>query len=221
MNVSLVPPEHRGYRDWCRRQRLRADDNRPRDPIARDYYQQLMVWEAVVQRLLSVSVSECAAERILESEGVFGVTIRTKYNELDFVSGSHLDPRVFVEIKLRERSESVGRTGWNQLSRSLASARTRWPHLGGISVCVAMGRILQTEEQLSVSPVRPDDLRGRLESVRCADGEVLWLDGQDVADYGVAARMLTEEDVQLLPELRKDMLYPVRVLERLRRQGPA
>ena len=57
--------------------------------------------------------------------------------------------------------------------------------------------------------------------MRCADGEVLWLDGQDVADYGVAARMLTEEDVQLLPELRKDMLYPVRVLERLRRQGPA
>ncbi|MFM8478553.1 MAG: hypothetical protein ACKOEO_22445 [Planctomycetaceae bacterium] len=221
MNVSLVPPQHPGYRDWCRRQRLRAADNRPRDPIAREYYQQLMGWEAVVQRLLSVSVTECAAERILESEGVWGARIRTKYSELDFVSGSQLDPRVFVEIKLRERTEVVGRTGWNQLRRSLASARTRWPHLGGISVCVAMGRILQTEGQLSVCPVRPDDLRGRLESVRGCDGEVLWLDGRDVADFGVSVRMFTEEDVQLLPELRQDMLYPVRMLDRMRRQEPA
>lgn len=221
MNVSLVPPEHWGYRDWCRQQRLRAADNRPRDPIAREYYQQLMVWEAVVRRLLSVSVSEFAAERILESEGVFGARIRRKYNELDFVSGSQLDPRIFVEIKLRERSETIGRTGWNQLNRSLTSARTRWPDLGGISVCVAMGRILQTEGQLSVCPMRPDDLRGRLESARGADGEVLWLDGRDVADFGISVRMLTEQDVQLLPELRQDMLYPVRVLERMRQQEPA
>ena len=86
---------------------------------------------------------------------------------------------------------------------------------------MAMGRILQTEGQLSVCPMRPDDLRGRLESARGADGEVLWLDGRDVADFGISVRMLTEQDVQLLPELRQDMLYPVRVLERMRQQEPA
>lgn len=220
MKVSLVRPEHMGYLDWCRRQRLRGADSRPRDPIAREYFQRLMGWEAVVRRILSASVSECAAERILESEGVFGARMRTRYNELDFVSGSPLDPRVFVEIKLRERTVGVG-TGWKQLNRSLTSARTRWPHLGGMSVCVAMGSVLLTEGELSVCPVRLGDLRGRLESVRGADGEVLWLDGREVADFGVSVRMLTEEDVQLLPELRKDMLYPVRVLERHRQQGPA
>lgn len=219
MKVRLVSPEHPGYREWCREWRQRTVSTRPRDPFAQEYYAQLMGWEEAARRLLADTVA-AAAERILVSEGRPGIRPRTSYFELDFVSGSELEPCLFVEIKLRQRTEGVS-TGWSQLRRSLATARTRWPHLRGISVCVAMGKILQTEEVSAVSTVRPHDLRGRLEAVTATDGEVLWLEGREVADFGIRSQIFTEDDVQQLAELRLDMLHPVRVLERRRQQASA
>jgi len=219
VKVSLVRPEHPGYREWCRQWRLRTVSTRPRDPFAQEYYAQLMAWEEAVRRLLADTVA-ASAERILVSEVSPGIRPRTSYFELDFVSGNEVEPCLFAEIKLRQRTEGVS-TGWSQLKRSLAAARTRWPHLRGISVCVAMGKILQTEEVFAVSTVHPSDLRGRLEAVTGADGEVLWLEGREVADFGVRSQIFTEDDVQQLAELRLDMLHPVRVLERRRGQASA
>lgn len=219
VKVSLVRPEHPGYREWCRQWRLRTLSTRPRDPFAQEYYAQLIGWEEAVRRLLGESVA-AVAERILVSEGRPGNRPRTSYFELDFVSGSEVEPRLFVEIKLRQRSEGVA-TGWSQLRRSLATARTRWPDLRGICVCVAMGGILQTEEVSAVSTVQPPDLPRRLEAVTAADGEVLWLEGREVADFGIRSQIFTEDDVQQLAELRLDMLHPIRVLERRRRQASA
>ena len=85
---------------------------------------------------------------------------------------------------------------------------------------MAMGKILQTEEVSAVSTVRPQDLRGRLEAVTATDGEVLWLEGREVADFGIRSQIFTEDDVHQLAELRLDMLHPVRVLER-RQQASA
>lgn len=219
VKVSLVRPEHREYREWCRRQRLRSGGDHLRDPIAQEYYAQLMCWEKVVQRLLEESVSESASERILMYERLQRVRRRTAFLELDFVSGSSLEPQLFVEIKLRERTAGVS-TGWAQLRRSLTAARTRWPGLRGVCVCVSMGGVLKTEAAPGVSTLRAEDLRGRLESVAGVDGEVLWLEGREVADFGVCAKLFREEDVQQLPELRLDMLQPLRVLERLRQREP-
>jgi hypothetical protein len=220
VKVSLVRPDHLGYREWCRLQRKRAADSRPRDPFAREYNSLLLRWEEVVRRLLAEAVAESAVERILLTEDVYKMRPRTRYLELDFVSGSRSEPRAFVEIKLRERTEGAA-TGWAQLNRSLTAARTRWPQVRGICVCVAMGKVLQTEETLAVSPVRTGDLRQRLQPATGADGEVLWLEGRDVAEFGVASQLFTKDEVLLLPELRKDMLHPVRVLERIRQGAPA
>ncbi|MFM7057833.1 MAG: hypothetical protein ACKO2P_13015 [Planctomycetota bacterium] len=220
MKVRLVRPDNSGYREWCRQHRMRFVDHRPRDPLAREYHSRLMRWEEAVRRLLTESVTESATERVLHCEEGDRMRSRNSYLELDFVSGNQAEPRAFVEIKLRERTEGAT-TGWGQLYRSLTVARTRWSRLSGISVCVAMGSVLQTEETLTVSPVRTRDLRHRLQPTSGADGEVLWLEGREVADFGVSSRLFTEDDVQLLPELRQDMLHPVRVLERIRRQAPS
>lgn len=218
MQVRLVRPDDREYREWCRRHRLRASDDRPRDPFAQEYSGALFRWEQIVRQLLTESVPAVAAERILVSFNRPVRGQRTSYLELDFVAGSGVEPRLFVEIKLRERTHEA-RTGWAQLHRSLTAARTRWPRLQGFCVCVAMGEILQTETERGVQTIRAADLAGRLVAGPGADGEVLWLEGREVAAFGIDSQLVTEAEVQRLPEQRLDMLHPVRVLERLRQQA--
>jgi hypothetical protein len=174
---------------------------------------ELLRWEEIVRVLLSEAVLSASPDRILMSQNRSGLGQRLSFLELDFVAGSPDQPRLFVEIKLRERTAGadVGRV---QLRRSLGIARCRWPNLQGLSVCVAMGGLLQTEATCSVPVIPLPQLPEHLEAAATTDNRVIWLDGCEVAERAVNAQLLTRDSIRQLPEIRLDMIHPTRILER-------
>jgi hypothetical protein len=216
--VNLVHQDHPEYRAFCRTQRARWANTRPRDPFAQEYHAQLIAWEYALRALLAQAFP-AADERILMTQNSSASRARTRFFEIDFVAGTPEDPKLFVEIKLRERT--VGSEGgWAQLRRSLQLARNRWPQLQGLNVCVAMGAVLGTENECRKPTVRLGELPRRLQAARTTDGEVVWLEGRDVAEFAIDHQLLTRDAIDQLPELRLDMLHPSRVLERRRPHDP-
>jgi len=135
-----------------------------------------------------------------------------QFLELDFVSGTDVAPKRFVEIKLRQSTEK-GTSGWPQLNRSLGVAAVRWPEVRGLSINVAMGDVLKTEPVITVSPVELRELPNIIEHASGEGEPTIWLRGSDVAEFAVHRNLLSVEDVIRLPELREVMLNPSRVLE--------
>lgn len=212
-SVSLVRLDHPEYRECCRRALRGRASNHVCDTVAREYHTQLLYWEEIVRAVLADAVSFSLPERILMSRNRIGLRQQTSFLEVDFVSGSQDEPQLFVEIKLRERTVNPD-FGRAQLRRSLGIARSRWPDLRGVNVCVAMGELLQTEVAYSVPTIPLLQLPEQLEAKSTDDGKVIWLDGCDIANYAVSARLLTIDSVRQLPELRLDMLHPTRILDR-------
>ena len=211
--IALVRTSDPGYRAWCRSRRERTESGRRRDPFAQDYHAELMRWEAVVQQLLAAVIPDSMEERILVSPhyGRKGKAT-SMYLELDFVSGQVSTPDMFVEIKIREQSMN-GKSGWPQLDRSLGIARTRWPDVRGICINVALGNILETEQEPVYPTVPISELPGVLAELSMRDGATTWICGRDLAAFAVNQSLLTCEDVQRLPVLRQAMRNPTSVLQ--------
>ncbi len=208
--VTILDP---GYRAWCRSRRERMETGRARDPLAQDYYAELKRWEGVVQQLLAAAISNPVDERILESptRDRKGKTISI-YREIDFVSGRATSPDIFVEIKFREQSMN-GKSGWPQLDRSLEIARTRWPGVRGLCVNVALGDVLQTEQECVYPTVMTSELPAAIQDLSLKDGNTVWICGNEVAAFALQHDLFTDDDVRRLPELREVMLNPQVVLQ--------
>ena len=212
-STVLVSGTDSGYRAWCRAHMQRTQSDRRRDPFAQDYNTELRRWESVVQQLLGAVVENSVDERILVSRqpDSRGRAV-LRYHELDFVAGSVIAPRLFAEIKLRERTVS-SKTGWSQLERSLRIARTEWPDLRGICLNIAMGELLGTELESSCSMTNVTDLPAVIEDVSQRDGGTVWVQGRDLAAFAVQSGLLNSDDVRRLPELRQAMRNPLSILQ--------
>lgn len=213
--IDLVKTSDPGYWAWCRSRRERTESGRRRDPFAQDYNAELMRWEAVVQQLLAAVIPDPIEERILVSQTHDRKGRATSiYLELDFVSGDVSAPDMFVEIKIREQSMN-GKSGWPQLDRSLGIARTQWPNVRGICINVALGDVLQTEQECSNPTMAISELPDAIEDLSQSDGATIWICGTDVAAFAVDHHLLTCDDVRRLPELRQAMRNPTSVLKTL------
>lgn len=211
--ASLVVDTDSGYRAWCRAHKQRTQNDRRRDPFAQDYGTELRRWEFVVQQLLGAVIENSVDERILVSRqpDSRGRAV-LRYHELDFVAGSVFAPRLFAEIKLRERTVS-SKTGWSQLERSLQIARTQWPDLRGICLNIAMGDLLGTELESNCPMTDVTDLAAVIEDVSQRDGGTIWIQCRDLAAFAVQRGLLNSDDVRRLPELHQAMRNPLSILQ--------
>ncbi len=211
--IGLVKTTDSGYRAWCRTRRERAENGRPRDPFAQDYNAELIRWEGIVQQLLAAAMPNSMDERILVSTRYDRKgKVATIYHELDFVSGTFSTPQMFVEIKIREQSVNA-KSGWPQLDRSLGIARTKWPDLRGICVNIAIGDVLNTEQECAATTTAIPGLSRAMEDLSQQDGATIWIRGGDVAAFALEHSLLKCEDVLQLRDLRQAMLNPTIVLQ--------
>lgn len=211
--IALVRTSDSGYRAWCRSFKEKSETGRPRDPFAQDYHTELMRWELVVQKVLAAAIPDSVDERILFStQADRKGKVVPIYHELDFVSGTFIEPQLFVEIKIREQSINK-KTGWPQLNRSLSIARAQWPNLRGICVNIAIGDLLGTEQECAVSTTPISDLGEAVADLSQHDGATIWLSGTAVAAFAVKQTLLTHGDVQRFPDLRRAVLNPTIVLQ--------
>ena len=134
-----------------------------------------------------------------------------QYREIDLVVGSPETLEVFVELKCRESSRNA-KAGWTQLSKSLATARQMWPSLSGLCVQMAMGRLLQTEEDYQQPVVSLQELSDAFTQAKSCDGVTVWVCGQEVTRFGLAQGLVQQAEIDQLPQQRKCMLNPVAIL---------
>lgn len=212
-DTNLVGLTDTGYRKWVHKIIANDRKTRPTDPFAADYNRELRRWERFVQCVLGMACPEAISNRVLAFRyRTRRGTTRKSFREIDFVSGNCGSPLLFSEIKIREKSEKA-RSGWPQLRKTLAIARTRWPAARGICVNVAIGDLIDTECHCSFPTTRIQELSHAINTLSKSDGANIWIQGRDLVAFGVGNGVLRHGDVEQLVERRAMMLHPARILE--------
>ena len=216
-DIHLVLPTHPHYRAWVDNIRQLKSERERTDPFAAAYTIALYKWESVVQHILTTTVTHThptCPERILtyttpNQQGRW----RKQYRELDYVAGDKRDPQFIVEIKLQEKGYASmrGSRGWSQLNKASTITQHIWPNLRTFCINVAMGQILRIEENARTRATTIPELPQIF--AQTDKQPTIWINGQEVAQYGTDNGLLTTEDIDNLASLRSEMLNPLQLLD--------
>ena len=211
VSITLLDPRDPEVLAWNRKQRLKHQSSRPTCPFAQDYNRTLRRWEVLLQQFVATAVTGACGPLILRQKFFGGMlNASLQYREIDLVVGSPESPEVFVELKCRETSRNP-KAGWTQLSKSLVTARQMWPSLSGLCVQMAMGRLLQTEEDYQQPVVSLQELSDAFTQAKSCDGVTVWVCGQEVTRFGLAQGLVQQAEIDQLLQQRKCMLNPVAI----------
>jgi len=224
-DVQLIDHHHPVYKawskDWQRRQR---PSNRATDPVSAEFGRRMQAWEYLLRKFLfNHGVLVCAERYLAFKDRAYGRSERWRRNcrEIDVVVGQVENPGVFVEIKTRERAEPFARGGYAQLTASLAVASARWTDVRGLLVNIYVGQVLGLSGTVEGS-IKFSSLSSIPKELKAIDPKcpaILWLDGQELFDYGVRVGTFKYGDLAGLTELRQQTRDPEKRVAKSAEEG--
>lgn len=212
-DIRLVAPNDPGSLRWVREARRRKTSRRGRqcDEIARDFDRQLVRMEPAFRGMVTSFLNK-VDERILGyQEKLAGNRWVPMFREIDIVAGNPDIPQIFVELKVRGRTDK-GIGGTSQVRKSLRIARHRWPNVKGIAFNVFMGGVFRSS---NVPTVRFHSLSSLEKIVQNPPDPPMgfWLDGEEVVGEAIRLGLLPPDYPSVLREARNLALNPAKLLE--------
>jgi len=212
-NVELVSTDHSGYVALGRRYKALNSKKVASDPFVSHYQKALRKWEYVLRDLLAEVMieEENRILRYLESSSKY------RYREIDFIAKKDDRSLMFCEIKLKEKyKHSLGysQSGWAQLNKSLSITNNSY-NANGLSICVDMSAVYCTNNfEMFDRPKEYgtfEDIKSHAsEPFHC--GDIVWLNGRDVAELAIERQLLTEEQVENMSILFREANNPISIL---------
>jgi len=214
-DVSLIDHRHPIYHAW---QRVYRDRNRQltakTDNVAAEYGRRLQRWEALVRLFIASTGATLADTRYLafkQRKKSTSSVWRQNCREIDLVFGSDLRPKIFCEVKPRERTVHRDHRGISQLTASIAVASARWEGVRGVLLNVYLGGVLRLLRTDIEEPnfCNLDKLKPSIENVSTDEVPTIWIDWGELLAYGMQVGYFVAGEANELSVLRHETREPV------------